>query len=301
MLRVTAIAGLVLATATALATPARASGQTIVCPPGGTVCYIVIDAPSQPGVQPVSGGGNTAPVCHEQYSNVAVPCYDATFGWWSNAGGCYYSRLSPPPPATDPVWNGQYPNGAIYQSTCPGVLGSGGGWVWKPTAPPGFGGGPGTAAQLAAEAVARLQLSGPDIGFAPDPGKVGLVGLPVWMWTRVSRATWGPTSATAALPGLSVTATARAKKIVWDMGDGHEVTCDGPGTPYAQGSGQTTSPTCGYAYSVSSANQAGHAFTVTATTTWAISWQGSGGSGQTAQTRTSSVQARIGELQVLVS
>ena len=301
MLKRTAMTALIVALAAVLAPGASAEDQHVVCPPGGTVCYVVIDAPAQPGVQPVSGHTNSTPTCHELGSSVAVACYDDVFGWWSNADGCYYSRVTPPPPATDPVWLGHFPDGAIYQATCPGGVGTGGGWVWRPTAPPGFGGGAGTAAQLAAEAVARLQLSGPDIGLAPDPSKEGLVGLPVWMWTKVTRATWGPTSATAALPGVSVTATAKAQKIVWTMGDGNQVTCDGPGTPYEPGSGQTVSPTCGYAYSSSSANQPDHAFTVTATTTWAITWQGSGGSGQTTQTRTSSVQVRIGELQVLVS
>ena len=299
MLRRVAVVVLAAAFTGVLASPAAAA---VICPPGGTVCYIVVDDPGQPGIQPVSGGGgHTAPVCHELGSDVAVPCYDSSFGWWSNADGCYYAKLSPPPPATDPVWGGHYPDGAIYESTCPGGVATGGGWSWRPTAPPGYGGGPGTAAQLAAEAIARLQLSGPDIGFAPDPSRVGLVGLPVWMWTRVTRATWGPATATASLPGLSVTATARAEKIVWSMGDGHEVTCLGPGTPYNESSGRTTSPTCGYAYPHSSAGEPGHAFTVTATTTWAITWQGSGGRGGTTQTRTSSVQVRIGEMQVLVS
>jgi hypothetical protein len=29
------------------------------------------------------------------------------------------------------------------------------------------------------------------------------------------------------------TATAAPSKVVWDMGDGHTLTCDGPGTPYS--------------------------------------------------------------------
>lgn len=282
------------------AVPASA-GDTVVCPPGGTVCYIVVDTPALPGTQPVSTGGGAAPVCHLLGSSTAVPCSDSVFGWWSNADGCYYQRLAPPPPATDPAWAGNYPDGAVYQSTCPGVPGSGGGWVWRPTAPPGYGGQPGALAQLANEAISRLALSGPDIGLAPDPSKMGLVGLPVWMWSRVAPATWGPQSATASLPGLSVTATARAMRIVWSMGDGQDVTCDGPGTPYVRSEGQTSSPTCGYVYTSSSAGQPDATYTVTATTTWDIQWSGSGGAGQVTQTRASSVRVRIGELQVLVS
>lgn len=300
MLSRLAAAAMALGALLAVAGPASA-GEHVVCPPGGTVCYIVVDDPGGPGTQPVSGGGGAAPECHELGSTTTVPCYDSTFGWWSNADGCYYIRLDPPPPATDPAWQGHFPDGTIYQSTCPGVPGSGGGWVWRPTAPPGFGGGAGTAARLADQAIARLNLSGPDIGFAPNAGRTGLVGLPVWMWTRVSPSTWGPTTANAALPGISVSATARATKIVWSMGDGQSVTCDGPGTPYARNAEQSSSPTCGYAYRGSSAGQPGDAFHVVATTTWQISWAGGGTSGQVTQTRSSSLSVRIGELQVLVT
>lgn len=295
------------ATGVLLGTAAPASaGQRVVCPPGGTVCYIVVDDPGTPGgagsagTQPVSARP-PAPACHEPGSPAAVPCYDSIFGWWSNADGCYYHPVDPPPPATDPVWSGHYPGGTVYQATCLGVSGAGGGWVWRPTAPPGFGGRAATAAGLADQAIARLNLSGPDIGFAPNAGRIGLVGLPVWMWTRVSALTWGPATTSAAVPGLSVTATARATKIVWSMGDGESVTCRGPGTPYSQSAQQASSPTCGYVYRTSSAGEPDNAFRVVATTTWEISWAGGGMSGQLTQTRSSSLSVRIGELQVLVT
>lgn len=297
--RATAVA---LGIALLLAYPPTASAEdVVVCPPGGTVCYVVVETPGAPGTAPVATGGGSAPVCRTPITRTVIPCYDPVFGWWSSADGCYYERLDPPPPATDPVWAGNYPEGAIYQSTCLEVSGSGGGWEWRPASPPGYGGAGGVLARLADEAIARLVLSGPDIGLAPDPSKEGLVGLPVWMWTRISPSTWGPVSATASLPGVSVTATAKARRIVWTMGDGQRVTCDGPGTPYTRSEGQTTSPTCGYVYTRSSAGQPEDAYTVTATTTWDIRWSGSGGSGQVTQTRASSVRVRIGELQVLVS
>ncbi len=295
------VAALAVILTAILTTPATA-GESVVCPPGGTVCYVVIDLPPTPGTEPVSSSGNSsAPACHAPGSAAAVPCYDSVFGWWSNADGCYYQRLQPQPPAADPAWEGHYPDGVIYQATCPGTPGTGGGWTWRPTAPAGFGGGPGAVAQLASEAIARLSLRGPDIGLAPDQSKTGLVGLPVWMWTTVGPSTWGPASATASLPGLSVTATARATRIDWSMGDGQTVTCNGPGTPYRRTSGQTHSPTCGYVYDQSSAGQPGDRYTVTATTTWQINWAGNGQSGSSTQSRTSSTRVRIGELQVLVS
>ena len=101
--------------------------------------------------------------------------------------------------------------------------------------------------------------------------------------------------------GLSVTAVARAKRIVWDMGDGHVVTCANPGTQYLESRGAGASPTCGYVYAASSAGQPGSEYVVTATTTWDVTWVGGGQSGDLTVTRTSTTRVRIGELQVLVS
>ena len=175
-------------------------------------------------------------MCRNQFTGQVVDCYDSTFGWFNPTDACYYKLVEPQPPATDPAWEGHYPNGAIYDIVCPGIIGTGGGWGWSATPPPGFGPTV-TAAQLAQEAIRRLQLLGPEIGMAPPPTSTGLVGVPVWLWTAVTPATWGPTSATASVPGLSVTATARADHIVWDMGDAHSVTCANPGTPYRQSLG----------------------------------------------------------------
>lgn len=304
MLRSAAVAALVVLFSALLVAPALAE-EVVVCPPGGTVCYVVVKSPGNTAAeaesQPVGHGATAKPVCRMGETGEAVPCYDPTFGWWSEVDDCYLQRLDPPPPPTDPAWNGHYPDGAVYQTTCFGYPGTGGGWVWRATPPPGYGGAGVTLEQLAAQAVRQLALSGPDIGLAPDPAKTGLVGLPVWMWTRVSPSTWGPISATASVPGLSVTATAKAVRIVWAMGDGHQVTCTGPGTPYTRAAGATKSPTCGYVYETSSAGRPDAAYTITATTTWDIRWSGGGDSGQLTQTRSSTTRARIGEMQVLVS
>lgn len=229
-----------------------------------------------------------------------INCYDPNWGSFSNADGCYYQPISPPPPLTDVVWQG-HTTGMIFQSTCLGGGGSGGGLVWRPAAPPGVAGTGPTPAELAAQAVDELPLRGPAIGMAPRPGSMGLVGLPVWLWTAVSPQTWGPVSATAAVPGLSVTATANAESIVWSMGDGGSVRCTKPGTPYRREFGNVISPDCGYRYSHSSAGLPGDAYSLTATTTWRITWSGGGESGALIQQRSSTLPVRIGELQVLVS
>ena len=30
-----------------------------------------------------------------------TPCYDPTFGWWSNADGCYFMLVEPPARRSD--------------------------------------------------------------------------------------------------------------------------------------------------------------------------------------------------------
>ena len=101
------------------------------------------------------------------------------------------------------------------------------------------------------------------------------------------------------MPGLSVTATAKARQIVWDMGDGHTETCHNPGTPYYTGG--VVSPTCQHIYVRSSADQPNLAYTITATTTWDVTWTGGGTSGSLTVTRVSTGHVRVGEVQVLIT
>jgi len=296
------VAGATLLLLITVANPIAHADGGVDCPPTQPVCIVVVTGPgSTPSPSPSGGGGGTpavacvAPVTHE-----TLPCFDQSWGWWSNSQGCYFRAADPQPPGTDPVWQGHFPQGQVYIATCLGAPGTGGGWLWLPDPPDGFGGtpSPGTLAQRALDS---MRLDGPEIGMAPGQGKTGLVGLPVWLWTAVSAATWGPTSASASIPGLTVTATARGEQIVWDMGDGHAVTCTNAGTPYSVDKGNAPSPTCGHVYTRSSANQPDHAYPVTATTTWSVSWAGGGQSGLLTVTRVSRTTVRIGELQVLVS
>jgi hypothetical protein len=270
----------IFAGATMIAGPAFA--DYVVCPTP-TSCYLVV---ADPGTQ----GGNAGSGSHSSGGALS---------------GCTYTLAQPQPPAGDPAWEGHAPgDGAVYVKACKisgGPLGIAltTVLVWSATNPAG---GP-TPAQLASQAIKELPLQGPEIGISPrlTPNGVGLVGLPVWLWTTVTDETWGPISRTASVPGLSVTATARAQSIHWDMGDGQSTTCDNPGTPYTASYGNSASPTCGYRYSTASstASHPGGQYPVTATTTWRIDWAGGGDSGSLTVTRQSQSSVEIGEIQVV--
>ncbi|MGI5414201.1 ATP/GTP-binding protein [Streptomyces chartreusis] len=156
-------------------------------------------------------------------------------------------------------------------------------------------------AALAQQAVDKMKLAGPDIASPQGAGRY-VVGMPMWMWVDESPTTYGPNSASASAGGVTVTATAKVTRIAWSMGDGSTVTCAGPGTKYTASYGKQESPTCGHTYNRASASQAAGKYAVTATSTWAINWQVTGGGGETGElteTRQTTAQVAIGELQVV--
>ncbi|MEU6621959.1 ATP/GTP-binding protein [Streptomyces litmocidini] len=168
--------------------------------------------------------------------------------------------------------------------------------VWRAAPPAAAAVDP---AVLAQQAVDQMVLRGPEIGIVPKPGGVGLVGMPVYMWTARGPETYGPNTASASAGGITVTATAKVQRIVWQMGDGKTVTCTTPGTPYKPTYGKRPSPDCGHRYTQPSTAGSYH---VVATSTWAIDWQATTGqSGRLTQTRQSTVDIRVGELQAVGS
>ncbi|WP_438490761.1 ATP/GTP-binding protein [Streptomyces sp. S186] len=213
---------------------------------------------------------------------------------------CTYKRADPQPPAGSLDWEGHQPgDGAVYEQTCTFDANSAYHvirMVWAADPPKGPTVDPATLAQ---QAVDKMALRGPEIGIVPKPGGTGLVGLPVWMWTAKSPETYGPNTASATAGPVTVTATAKVAQIVWDMGDGHTVTCTTAGTPYEPSYGKAKSPDCGYLYRQSSKDEPGQKYTVTATSTWHVDWTGGGQSGQLTQTRQSRTQITIGQLKVL--
>ena len=166
--------------------------------------------------------------------------------------------------------------------------------IWIPAAKPGTK--KPTPAQLAQ--VARNELGLPSPAIEANPAAEQLVGLPTWLW--LDRAEWKTVSATASVPGISVTARAKPTSVTWTMGDGHTVTCKGPGTAYSAGTNnpKSASPTCGYTFPSSSAGQPGEAFAVSATVRWTVTWTGAGRAGTfPAMTTTSTAAFRVAESQ----
>lgn len=218
-----------------------------------------------------------------------------------DAPKCTYEKLNPQPPAENLAMQEgkrQGGTGAVYRVVCPdtGRIGV----VWIPD-----GTDPAVPAidpeVLARQAVDKMKLAGPDVASPRAAGKY-TVGVPVWMWVNQSATTYGPNSASATAGGVTVTAAAKVSKIVWQMGDGATVTCTGPGTAYQASDGMAKSPTCGHVYTTTSAHEPGGTFALSATSTWTITWQvtgGGGGTGQLTETRQSQVPVAIGELQVV--
>ncbi len=154
---------------------------------------------------------------------------------------------------------------------------------------------------LARTAIEQMDLRPIDIGLAPPPTGLALVGLPVHMWVADPReGTWQATE-TAAAGSVSVTARAQVERVSWNMGDGTQVTC-GLGTAYSSASGAEPSPTCGHTYRRSSSAHAGGAYTVTATSYWRVSWTSTTDqSGTIYLDLATSTQLRVGESQVVVT
>lgn len=164
------------------------------------------------------------------------------------------------------------------------------------------------AGSLARKAVNQMQLPLPDVHV--NPLGEALVGLPEWFW--VDPSAWKSLSQRTQAGPVWARVTATPTSTTWDPGDGSPVvSCSGPGTPYDRTrSASSQSSDCTYTYSRSSADQpqTGPAandrfFTVTVTTTWSVSWVGSGGASGTLPviSRSRSFPLRVAERQAVVT
>ncbi|MGH8996476.1 MAG: hypothetical protein ACRDYB_10675 [Acidimicrobiales bacterium] len=217
---------------------------------------------------------------------------DAGAESWSPPAGSHWAQAaqSDPPPGKP---NPNQPYGCTYAVVGPPyaqLMGVGGPQPGKWVIPTCSG--PGaidpmpafwvTGAQLAAgavqvnavlvaeQAVKQLGLGSPTIEMAPPTGDPQLVSVATWLW--IAPSAWKTMTASAAAGPVTTTATATPQKVVWDMGDGDTVTCDGPGTPYDPNDPDATTD-CSYAWADPGTYQ------VTATVYWSVTWTASGAPG----------------------
>jgi hypothetical protein len=225
-------------------------------------------AAAEPAARAGGGGGSgftitqcgqgPTPTCIVKAGDPPGPGSSGTGPGGTGPGGC--------PGTVNPQFGCVPPGCTINNATLACRLGGGN---------PGRLPAPGELAQLAER---LLKLPDPVIRSSPATAAMQLTELPTWLW--IAPGTWVPRSATARVPGESVTATATPASAAWQMGDGQTVTCRGPGTAYTGSSSPASaSPTCGYTYTQSSAGQPHAAFRVTATITWDITWAGGGTAG----------------------
>ena len=296
-------AGLML---TAVSPVAVASGQEVTCPSGqvldraSQVCSIAVSVagttgqPAQPAEAEVTDQGGSVSACVNDVTQEDVPC-ESLDGYWVNDRQCYVKLMDPQPPQGHVLWQGRT-EGAIYQ--CTYVISAMPLLFWSESMPAGPA-APVDPAVVAQTIVEQMELRAITIGMVPEdfPGSMGIVGLPMWFWVAdPSEQTFGPMTRSASLGGVTVTATAKVNKVLWEMGDGNAVTCWTAGTPFTDGHGGEESPDCGYRYSKQGT------YTIRATSFWSVDWTStSGPSGSIPLQFTQSRIVEVGELQVVRS
>lgn len=312
--RIAALLPLLVGCLISFAAPPVAADSKTICQQthpttGKCLVWVVIEVPGNENVDDGPEDTGTGESCYwdgtkQGISNPPpgpVAC-SSEYGYWSNTYRCYIRLADPQPPAGDPVWRGHEPgDGAVYDCYQPQVDLMG--YIWADNPPENSGAGP-NPREVAQFAIDDMALRAIDVGITPQPGanRIGLVGMPVWMWAaNPDRHTYGPITATASAGGITITATANVQKVTWQMGDGTTVECRSPGTPYRASYEKKPSPDCGHVYKKSSAGEPGGTYTVTATSSWVIAWEGAG---QTGTIRLDglqrSVEITVGEAQVLV-
>ncbi len=99
---------------------------------------------------------------------------------------------------------------------------------------------------------------------------------------------------------MVVDAEAKPVDAVWEMGDGEQVTCQGPGTPWAPGL-DSDDAECSYTYRRTSVGAPGDAFEISATVRFEVvvtsNAPGSYGPYQLERTTVEAVQ--VGEIQAV--
>lgn len=155
--------------------------------------------------------------------------------------------------------------------------------------------------ELAIQALNRTPLPPPDMAMAPGGNIPQLVNLATFLW--IDPAQWVPQTASASAGGVTSTVTAVPERVVFDMGQGDSVTCEGPGLPYDPNLSDDAQPSdCKFTYRASSAGRPDKTFIVRATIEYHVTWSASGAAGGGdlgISRRSSTTPVRVAELQAL--
>jgi len=222
-------------------------------------------------------------------------------------GECQWKILNPPP-AGDPLWEGNDPStGSVITRSCNGPIE----YRFLPGPNPAAPPPPPDPAVLAQQAYSELQIPQPLIGAGPDRTKLA-VNLWTWLWVNNP----GQLSVTVAAGGVSVTATATLASVTWTLGepatpsDTYQpgspatITCQGAGTAPPASYDWKAQPPCGYKYhwrSLKERTGGTGTWPITATTNWTVTWQSNTGvTGGTTLNATSNDQFDIGEYRTVL-
>jgi hypothetical protein len=288
LLAAVTVAGLLVV---ACARPAMADlGGQVDCKanPSDPSCVVIVIDPGGGGSDGGGGGSVTCTVAGEP-----VACFDPNWGWLGS-DGCRFKADPSPPNGGAPPAGKTAADGTWYMRTCPKIGNRDESvdsvWLDNRDAP--------MLGALITQSIAELHLPSPDIGINPPLPAPQVVFVPTWLW--VERAVWHTQSATASIPGLSITAVATPTAVTWVTGDGRTFTC-GRGTEWVPGGNPAdASPDCGHTYITDSRSQAGGTFGLRATITWKITWSGGGAAGtEPAMTSTSSMQVQVTDAPVV--
>lgn len=148
---------------------------------------------------------------------------------------------------------------------------------------------------LAEQALREADLPLPGIATSPPADQLQVVNLPTWL--AIDRSVWNPVSVSASAGTVTVTTVAKPEQVIWSVGTGDEVTCDGPGNRYdpTRPAGEQR-PDCSYTY------RRPGTFPLTATVVWHVTWSavGSPGGGDLGFARRSvTVPVHVAEIQSL--
>ena len=231
---------------------------------GATV--LLPELPSFAGTYVGSGNGSvsdgTITATAGSTSSGTTGADDPTSGGSGGSSTPPQCLLVPLPPADQAALGSGGPTpGEWYAISCGGtVVVQSTGVYWIPN-----GQAPNLAPSVPAllqQAIGQAALVHPTIVLNPPGDQV--VNLASWL--AISPGGWSAVVASASAGAVTATVTAVPESVIWNLGDGDSVTCQGPGVLYDPSKPAGAQSTyCSYLWPQSSANAPGGVFDVTAT------------------------------------